>query len=62
MIAGGLVLELIADDVDAVALASPVEVGVPTGDSTIKFPTAVVTAVVTTVVNVDIWVLEVATA
>ena len=55
-------LELIADDVDAVALASPVEVGVPTGDSTIKFPTAVVTAVVTTVVNVDIWVLDVAIA
>lgn len=62
MVAGGLVLELIPDDVDAVALASPVEVGVPTDDSTIRFPTAVVTAVVNTVVNVDIWVLEVATA
>ena len=55
-------LELMADGVVAVALASPVEVGAPTGDSTIRFPTAVVTAVVTTVVNVDIWVLEVATA
>ena len=62
MVAGGLVLELIVDGVDAVALASPVDVGVPTDDSTIRFPTAVVTAVVTTVVNVDIWVLEVAMA